>query len=151
VVGSWISVMFFYHKTFPLLPWAECCPWDSWFLYIVYLITRPQLFQGWIAPINTWGQIPNRPIVRDVIRNKGTLYDTLCCLYKVSWTSSCIWTSGACFSKVPKLFGPISGASIPIISSQRWASKPSNFAIPLVSLILKTRQKISDSKQADCN
>ena len=37
-------------------------------------------------------------------------------------------------AKVPKLFGPVSGASIPVISSQRQGSKPSNFAILLVFL-----------------
>ena len=58
---------------------------------------------------------------------------------------------GACFSKVPKLFGTISGATIAFISSQRRGSKPSNFAILLVFLILKTCKKISFSKQADCN
>ena len=58
---------------------------------------------------------------------------------------------GACFSKVPKLFGTISGATIAFISSQRRGSKPSNFAILLVFLILKTCKKISVSKQGDCN
>ena len=47
-----------------------------------------------------------------------------------------ICSSGACFSKVPKLFGPISGATIPSIHSQRRGSKPWNFAILLVFLIL---------------
>ena len=58
---------------------------------------------------------------------------------------------GACFSKVPKLFGPISGATIPFISSQHRGSRPSNFAIVLVFLMLKTCEKISFSKQADCS
>ena len=58
---------------------------------------------------------------------------------------------GTCISKVPKLFGPISGATIPSISSQRRGSKPPNFAILLVFLILKTCKKISFSKQADCS
>ena len=43
----------------------------------------------------------------------------------------------ACSSKVSKLFEPISGATIPSISSQRRGSKPSNFAILLVFLTLK--------------
>ena len=60
------------------------------------------------------------------------------------------------FSKVPKLFGPISGATIPFISSQRRGSRLSNFAIVLGFLILKTsalfyNKKISFSKQADCS
>ena len=38
-------------------------------------------------------------------------------------------SAGVCFSKVPKLFGPISGVTISFISSQRRGSKPSNFAI----------------------
>ena len=45
--------------------------------------------------------------------------------------------AGACFSKVPKPFEPISGATIPFISSQRRGSKPSKFAILLVFLTLK--------------
>ena len=57
----------------------------------------------------------------------------------------------ACFSKVPKVFGPISGATIPLISSQRRGSKPSNFAILLVFLTFKTCSKISFSKLADCS
>ena len=36
---------------------------------------------------------------------------------------------GACFSKVPKLFGPISGATIAFISSQCRASKPSKLFV----------------------
>ena len=48
------------------------------------------------------------------------------------------FSPGACFSKIPKLFGPISGATIPFISSQRRGSKPSNFAILLAFLTLKT-------------
>ena len=58
---------------------------------------------------------------------------------------------GARFSKVPKLFGSISGATITFISSQRRGSKPSDFAILLVFLILKKCKKISFSKQADCS
>ena len=59
--------------------------------------------------------------------------------------------SGACFSKVPKLFGTISGATIAFIPSQRRGSKHSNFAVLLIFLILKTCKKISFSKQADCS
>ena len=44
---------------------------------------------------------------------------------------------GACFSKVPKLFGAISGATTAFISSQCRGSKPSNFAVLLVFLILE--------------
>ena len=58
---------------------------------------------------------------------------------------------GAYFSKVPKLFGSISGVTIPFISSQRRGSKPSNFVILLVFLKLKTCLKINFSKQVDCS
>ena len=51
----------------------------------------------------------------------------------------------------PKSFGPISGTTIPFISSQRRGSKPSNFAILLIFLILKACKKISFSKRADCS
>ena len=44
----------------------------------------------------------------------------------------------ACFSKLPKLFGPISGVTILNISSQRWGSESSNFAILKVFLAFKT-------------
>ena len=57
---------------------------------------------------------------------------------------------GACFSKVPNLFGLISGATIAFLSSQRRGSRPSNFAVFLVFLVLKTCKKISFSIQADC-
>ena len=57
----------------------------------------------------------------------------------------------AMFLKVPKLSGPISGATIPVLSSQRRAPRPSNFVIFLVFLTSKTCQKISFSKQADCS
>ena len=57
---------------------------------------------------------------------------------------------GACFSKVPEIFGPISGASILLISSQRQGFKPSNFAILLVLLTLKASSKMSSLKQVDC-
>ena len=60
-------------------------------------------------------------------------------------------TSEACFSKVPKLFGPISGATTALISSQCRGSKPSNFAILLAFLTSKTCKRISYSKQADCS
>ena len=57
---------------------------------------------------------------------------------------------GACFSKVLKLFEPISSATIPLISSQRRGSKSSDFAILLIFRTLKACSKISFSKQADC-
>ena len=41
-------------------------------------------------------------------------------------------------SRVPKLFGPILGATITFISSQRRGSKPSNFTILSVFLTSKT-------------
>ena len=59
--------------------------------------------------------------------------------------------TGACFSKVPKRLGPISGATIAFIPSQRRGSKHSNFAILLIFLILKTCKMITFSKWADCS
>ena len=90
------------------------------------------------------------------------------CIWTVDWTEVwSVWSwqffdansvkgpgryslPGACFSKVPKLFGPISGATTAFISSQCLGSKRSNFAILLVFLILKICRKIGFSKQADC-
>ena len=48
------------------------------------------------------------------------------------------WNPGACFREVPKLIGPISGATIRFISWQCRGSKPPNFASLLVFLTLKT-------------
>ena len=55
---------------------------------------------------------------------------------------------GVCFSEVPKLFRAYFGCH-----NSRYirGSKPSNFAILLVFLTLKTCSKISFSKQADCS
>ena len=51
------------------------------------------------------------------------------------------------FHKVPKLFGPFSGAAIAFLSSQRCGSKLSNFAILLDFLKLKNMLK---DQQVDC-
>ena len=53
----------------------------------------------------------------------------------------------ASFIKVPKLFGPFSGAAIAFLSSQRCGSKISNFAILLDFLTLKNMLK---DQQVDC-
>ena len=55
------------------------------------------------------------------------------------------------FVRTPETFLAYFGChnSLYIFATPR--SKPSNFAIPLDFLILKTYQKISFSKQADCN
>ena len=49
-------------------------------------------------------------------------------VYIITFMFSIFYYPEACFSKVPKLLGPISGATIPFISLQRRGSKPSNFA-----------------------
>ena len=52
--------------------------------------------------------------------------------------ANCFGLLEACFSKVPKLFGSISDASLSFISSQRRGSEPVNFAILLFFLTSKT-------------
>ena len=60
--------------------------------------------------------------------------------------------SGACFSKVPKLFGSISGATIfPLYLRNAEVLSHQTFAIPLDFRALKTCSKISFSKQVDCS
>ena len=54
-----------------------------------------------------------------------------------------IFRPGACFSKVQKLFGPISGATIAFISSQCQGSTSSNFAMFLVSLHKKHIKRLT--------
>ena len=58
-------------------------------------------------------------------RTTGLFLTLACSVHPIEYNP------GACFSKVPKLFGPISGATILFISSQRRGSKPSNL-YPLV-------------------
>ena len=58
---------------------------------------------------------------------------------------------GPCFSKVSKLFEPISRATSSLICSRCRSSKPWNFAILLVFLTFKTCWKISFTKQVDCS
>ena len=82
-------------------------------------------------------------------RDDGTSVDWTKCILCQETTSEPLQCPGACFSKVPKLFGSLSGATIPVISLQRQGSKPSNFAVLLVFLTLKACLKISYSKQAD--
>ena len=89
-----------------------------------------------------WFFSSKQPLHFDLVDNETTLLDVEAPMK--TW-------QGACFSKVPKLFGPISGATIAFIPSKRRGSKPSNFAILLFFLILKTCKKISFSKQADCS
>ena len=53
--------------------------------------------------------------------------------------------------KSRNFFGSLSGAAIRFISSQRWGSNPSSFAVLLVFHTLKACWKISFSKQVDCS
>ena len=69
----------------------------------------------------------------------------------ISWKNWETTVLGPVSQKSPKLFGPISGATIAFIPLQRQGSKPSNFSILLVFLTLKTCKKISFSEQADCS
>ena len=78
-------------------------------------------------------------------------YGHIKCMSVMRNSGRAILMPGTCFSKVPKLLGSILGSSIPVIPSQRRGAKPSNFAFLSVFRTLKTRWKIRDSKQADCN
>ena len=69
---------------------------------------------------------------------RRTILPTLKCLCQSGHPAWIHCSPGACFSKVLKLFGPISGATIPFISWQCWGNKPSNFPILLLFLTLKT-------------
>ena len=55
---------------------------------------------------------------------------------------------GACFSKVPKLYGPFSGVTIPFVSQERRGFKSSNFTVTFLFVTLKTCQKIGFPNQA---
>ena len=45
---------------------------------------------------------------------------------------------GARFSKVPKLYGPFSGVTIPFVSQERREFKSSNFTVIFLFITLKT-------------
>ena len=62
-----------------------------------------------------------------------------------AWNSSC---SGARFSKVPKLFGRLSGDIIPFVSSKRRRLEARNFAIIFTFTPFTTYEKISFTEQA---
>ena len=53
------------------------------------------------------------------------------------------WTPGACFSKVPKLFGRISGDTILFVSSKRRGLEARNFAVIFIFIHFTTYEKIS--------
>ena len=53
------------------------------------------------------------------------------------------YNSGACFSKVPKLFGRISGAIILFVSSKRRRLEARNFAVILIFIPFTTYEKTS--------
>ena len=55
---------------------------------------------------------------------------------------------GARFSKVPKLYGPFSGATIPFVSQEWRGFKSSNFTVIFFCVALKTCLKIGFPNQA---
>ena len=55
---------------------------------------------------------------------------------------------GACFSKVPKLFGPISGDIILFVSSKRRRLEARNFAVILIFIPFTTYEKTSFTEKA---
>ena len=59
-----------------------------------------------------------------------------------SYPNVCI-CSGACFSKVPKLFGRISGDIILFVSSKRRRLEARNFAVIFIFILSTTYEKIS--------
>ena len=59
-------------------------------------------------------------------------------LHAVAPDSNPVLTSGALFSKVPKLYGPFSGVTIPSVSQEWKGFKSSNFTVSLLFVTLKT-------------
>ena len=58
------------------------------------------------------------------------------------------WSPGACFSKVPKLFGRISGDIILFVSSKRRRLEARNFAVILIFIPFTTYEKTSFTEKA---
>ena len=61
---------------------------------------------------------------------------------------SFVFYSGARFSKVPKLYGPFSGVTVPFVSQERRGFKSSNFTVLSLFVPLKAFQKMGFPKQA---
>ena len=59
-----------------------------------------------------------------------------------------VWGPGACFSKVPKLFGPISGDLILFVSSKRRRLEARNFAVIFIFIPFTTYEKTSFTESA---
>ena len=59
-------------------------------------------------------------------------------LHEVAPGSNPVLTSGARFSKVPKLYRPFSGVTIPFVSQERRGFKSSNFTVIFLFVTLKT-------------
>ena len=59
-------------------------------------------------------------------------------LHAVAPGSNPVLTSGARFSKVPKLFGAFSGVTVPFVSQERRGFKSSNFTYIFLLVSLKT-------------
>ena len=58
------------------------------------------------------------------------------CPNRAAWE---LFAPRALFSKVPKLFGAFSGATVPFVSQERRGFKSSNFTDIVLLVILKTR------------
>ena len=56
--------------------------------------------------------------------------------------------SGARFSKVPKLYGPFSGVTIPFVTQERRTFNSSNFTVNFLLVTLKACKNIGFPKQA---
>ena len=63
-------------------------------------------------------------------------------------TINCWHSPGACFSKVPKLFGRISGDTILFVSSKRRRLEARNFAVILIFIPFTTYEKTSFTEKA---
>ena len=66
-----------------------------------------------------------------------------CFSFSTNSTRLCNWGPGACFSKVPKLFGRISCDIILYVSSKRRRLEARNFAVIFIFIPFTTHKKTS--------
>ena len=66
-----------------------------------------------------------------------TLSDAGVMLYQLSYEATELGAGGR-FSKVPKLYGPFSGVTIPFVTQERRAFNSSNFTVNFLFVTLKT-------------
>ena len=93
-----------------------------------------------------WDEVIKGRFFRPTVHSFRQLFSQFYCQWKGSLSQSV--RPGACFSKVPKPFGRISGDIILFVSSKRRRLEPRNFAVIFIYIPFTTYEKTSFTEQA---